>query len=108
VSFTTVVWLATTFLTRPTDRAKLQSFYDLIRPDGNWKPFRDPGQAHQSKLGKLFICWLSAIALAYSALFMTGSLIFGFWTEAGIYGVVLVVSLLILRSFSKQVKIFAD
>ncbi len=108
VSFTTVVWLVTTFLTRPTDSAKLQSFYDLIKPDGSWKPFRDPKYPHKSNVGKLLICWISAIALAYSALFMTGSLIFGFWTEATVYGAVLVVSLIVLRSISQQVKIFAD
>jgi Na+/proline symporter len=108
VTFTTIVWLATTFLTRPTDSAKLQSFYDLIKPDGNWKPFRDPSQPHKSNLGKLAICWISAIALAYSALFMTGSIIFGFWTEAAVYGAVLIVSLIVLRTVSQQVKIFAD
>jgi Na+/proline symporter len=107
-SFTTVVWLLTTYLTRPTAQDKLQSFYDKIRPDGNWKPFRTPVEKHDSKLGKLAICWLSAIALAYSALFMTGSLIFGFWNEAAIYGAVLLVSLVVLRIVSKQVRIFAD
>lgn len=108
VTFTTIVWLATTFLTRPTDSAKLQSFYDLIKPDGNWKPFRDPKQPHKSNLGKLAICWISAIALAYSALFMTGSMLFGFWMEATVYGAVLIISLFVLRTVSKQVKIFAD
>lgn len=108
VSFTTIVWLVTTFMTRPTDKEKLQSFYDLIKPDGNWKPFRNPNETHKSNIGKLLICWVSAIALAYSALFMTGSLIFSFWTEAIIYGAVLVVSLITLRIISKQVKIFAD
>lgn len=108
VSFTTVVWLLTTFLTRPTDKEKLQSFYNLIKPDGNWKPFRNPDEPHKSNIGKLLICWISAIALAYSALFMTGSIIFSFWTEAIIYGVILVVSLVILRIVSNQVKIFAD
>ncbi len=108
VSFTTVVWLLTTYLTRPTDSAKLQSFYDLIKPDGNWKPFRDPEQPHKSNVGKLLICWISAITLAYSALFMTGSIIFSYWTEAAVYAAVLVVSLIVLRVVSQQVKIFAD
>ena len=108
VGFTTIVWLATTYLTRPTDSAKLQSFYDLIKPDGNWKPFRDPDQPHKSNVGKLLICWISAITLAYSALFMTGSMIFGFWMEAAIYAGVLIVSLIVLRIVSQQVKIFAD
>lgn len=108
VGFTTVVWLAVTFLTRPTDRLVLQSFYDKIKPDGQWKPFRHAHEAHHSKIGKLLICWISAIALAYATLFLAGSLIFGNWTEAAIYGAVLLIALVVLKRTSDQVKIFAD
>ncbi len=108
VGFTTIVWLVVTFMTRPTDRAVLQKFYNTIRPDGNWKPFRSPEEKHQSKIGKLLICWLSAIALAYATLFLTGSIIFREWSEAVVYAVILVVSLVILKRTSDQVKIFAD
>ena len=108
VSFTTVVWLVVTFMTRPTDTKVLQAFYDKIKPDGNWKPFRSPNEVHKSKIGKLLICWVSAIALAYSTLFMTGSIIFSEWKNAVIYAVVLVISLVILKRTSDQVKIFAD
>lgn len=108
VSFTTVCWLAATFMTRPTDRAKLQRFYDKIQPDGYWKPFRTPGKPYRSKIGKLLICWLSAIALAYATLFLTGSLIFGEWREAAAYTLVLLVSAVVLKKTSDRVRIFAD
>lgn len=108
VSFTTIVWLIVTFMTRPTDRVVLQKFYDKIRPDGNWKPFRNSNEKHQSKIGKLLICWISAIAFAYSTLFLTGSVIFSEWTDAAMYAIILVVSFIILKRTSDQVKIFAD
>src|SRR5215211_4661428 len=41
VAVTTVVWVAATYLTSPTDRATLVEFYRLVRPAGpGWEPVR--------------------------------------------------------------------
>src|SRR5512134_3246139 len=41
VATTSVVWVAVTFLTRPSDRATLVSFYRLVRPAGpGWTSVR--------------------------------------------------------------------
>ncbi len=110
LGFTTVVWLVVTYITRPTDPTKLRAFYDLIRPDGNWRPFQDTSDKEKSgtRLYKLLICWFSAVILAYAILFFIGNVIFKEWTQAGIYLVVFLFFLFILRKFSAQVKIFGD
>jgi SSS family solute:Na+ symporter len=80
VGFTTLVWLAATFLTRPTDMMHLQSFYRRVHPGGAlWKPVADTvGEVKGTTgFGLLFLDWLAGIVLVYSALFGIGSLIFG-------------------------------
>lgn len=106
VAFTTVSWLIATYVGSPTDEQKLKSFFDKIQPDGNWRPFR---QSHNGKrLVTLGICWLSAIVMAYSFLFLTGSLIFKEWNDVLLYGTLAIVSFGILKLSSKKVKIFGD
>lgn len=110
VGFTTVSWLAVTFLTAPTDAEKLKSFYRLIHPGGWWEPVRALTGMEKStqQMGKLVVCWLSAVAMTYAILFLTGSLIFHEWSNAGIYGAIAFVSWMVLRSFITRTKIFMD
>ncbi len=106
VGVTTIAWLMATFLAPRTSIEKLQSFYDKIEPDGNWRPFRKDW--NRVKLLLLTLCWLSAIVMAYSVLFLVGSLIFKEWGQVMIYGLVAVGSFLVLRGASRKVKIFQD
>lgn len=110
VSFTTVCWLVVTFLTKPTDEEKLKHFYGLIRPGGWWEPIRALTGLEKStqQPGKLIVCWLSAVCLTYSILFLTGSLIFHEWVNAAIYSVIALLSWMLLRSFIARTKIFLD
>lgn len=105
LSFTAVVWLIVTFKTRPTDSQTLQKFYDRIRPAGNWKPCTEKNDESKSLI-KLTACWFNAIAMAYSILFASGSLIFKNWTDAAIYTVIFVLAVVSLRFFSSKIKIF--
>jgi solute:Na+ symporter, SSS family len=108
VGFTTVAWIAATLLTPPTDRQKLEEFYQLIKPFGQWRPFQDQQAINKSKrsVWLLLGCWLSAIFMAYSILFLTGKIIFMEWTEAGIYLAVFLLSFFSLRYLTNKVKIF--
>ncbi|UII31798.1 Na+:solute symporter [Fulvivirga ulvae] len=106
IAFTTVAWIIATYTTKPTDETHLRKFFDKIRPDGNWAPFRE--SVNRSRLIKLGICWFSAIVMAYSALFLTGSFIFKAWNEGLMYTGVFVVSLLVLRFAAGKVHIFSD
>jgi Na+/proline symporter len=79
VAITTVGWLTVTFLTRPTDRAALQRFYDRIHPPGrSWSRVVDTGdRAGESGLAAAFLCWFLGCLFVYAALFGTGFLLYG-------------------------------
>jgi Na+/proline symporter len=92
---TTVVWVAVTYLTPGTDPARLKSFYELVRPAGpGWATIRketglgpSPDSLTQSMIG-----WILGCTFVYSALFGTGSLLYGRTTAAIIWISVCVVS----------------
>jgi Na+/proline symporter len=77
---TTVVWVAATYLTKPTDRGALVRFYKLVRPAGpGWQAIRaeagvgpSPDSLPQNLLG-----WMLGCLFVYSALFGTGSFLYG-------------------------------
>lgn len=80
VGITTVVWLTVTFLTPPTDREKLISFYKKVRPGGiGWKKFSQemPEYASNEKYPYLFFAWLLGCVLVMSFLFGVGKILFG-------------------------------
>jgi SSS family solute:Na+ symporter len=80
VAVTTVTWLAVTFLTPPTDRAVLQSFYDKIRPaPAGWRRAVDTsGGTHVAgDIAAAFLAWFLGCVAVYAALFGTGYLLYG-------------------------------
>jgi SSS family solute:Na+ symporter len=95
VGVTTVVWVAATLLAPPTDRATLIRFYELVRPSGaGWAAVRAesattpaPDSLAQGVLGCVFGC-----SFVYSALFGTGSLLYGRMPQFSAWLAVFVVS----------------
>ena len=80
VGITTPVWLVVTFLTKPTDAAKLDAFYARVRPGGpGWKAVgaRNPKVKPDSGLLPLFFDWVAGVILVYMSLFGIGNLLFG-------------------------------
>jgi hypothetical protein len=80
VAFTTAVWVAVTFLTRPTDADTLRRFYRVARPAGpGWRAVRaeTPEGSGADDLGQALTGWLAGIALVYGALFGAGHLLLG-------------------------------
>ena len=96
---TTFVWVAVTFLTKPTDNEVLFSFYKKIHPGGiMWKKISSQLPEVESDSGflKMFINWLIGVILVYSILFGTGKLILGDYLGFVIYLVVASSSFLII------------
>lgn len=84
VGFTTAVWLAVTFLTKPTDEQKLIEFYKRVHPGGIfWKhvALKVPKVPGDSGYLMLFVDWIVGIILVYAALFAIGKFIFGFYLQ---------------------------
>jgi SSS family solute:Na+ symporter len=80
VAVTSVVWIATTLLTAPTDRDTLVRFYELVRPGGpGWAPVRAAARVGPSpdSLPQQFLAWTVGCVFVYSALFATGSFLYG-------------------------------
>ena len=100
VGATSLIWIATTFATRPTNDATLLKFYELVRPAGRgWARIAaraTPGTAPDS-LPQAMLGWVLGCAFVYAALFGTGSFLYGQMPQAAFWLVVFVVSGLWLR-----------
>lgn len=110
VSFTTVVWIVATFVTRPTPESKLQAFYEKIQPDGAWAPVRKSLglPKPKTKVYHLLVAWIAAVVMVYSTLFLIGDFIFQNYERFAMWLVSAVVSLIIMIVMSKRVKFFED
>lgn len=78
VGITTVVWLATTFLTSAESNATLLGFYRRVRPSvSGWGPIARlaPEVKVSSDLGWNLLDWLCGCVLIYGALFGIGKVI---------------------------------
>jgi solute:Na+ symporter, SSS family len=88
VSFTSLVWITVTFLTKPTDEDVLISFYRRIHPGGRlWKKISDKLPDVKSDTGflSMFINWIAGVVIVYSMLFGIGSLIFSDYFSTVLY-----------------------
>jgi hypothetical protein len=95
VAITTTVWVLTSLLTTPTERARLVDFYTLVRPAGpGWSEIRAAtglGPAADS-LPQAFLGWVLGIAFIYAALFGVGTFLYGHLSQALLWLGVFVVS----------------
>lgn len=76
----TIVWMTVTFMAPQTDKARLISFYKLVRPAGpGWREIRAASGDTRSpdSLTLSLVGWMLGITFVYSALFGTGSFLYG-------------------------------
>lgn len=108
VGITTVAWIATCFLTPATSPAVLTSFYKLVRPAGpGWQNIREATGLPPSgdSMTQSILGWIAGCTFVYSALFGTGSALYGntgpalMWAVTGIIsGVILYRVLMTMRA----------
>ncbi len=98
VGITTVVWIATTFLTRPTTSTVLDAFYRRVRPTGFWGSVqgRHPDIVTEGHFAARISGWLLGVLLIYSVLFLLGSVFFGSTADTLIWATIAVVSAVLL------------
>ncbi len=95
VAATTVVWVAVTLLSAPTDRRTLIDFYKLVRPAGpGWNSVRaesgvgpSPDSLPMSLLG-----WVLGCTFVYAALFGAGSFLYGRTAQGTVWLVLFLLS----------------
>lgn len=98
---TTIVWLAVTFLTKPTDEETLIKFYRRAYPGGiGWRRIQEklPEVRGGQGFGRLFVNWVLGVVLVYSALYGIGQLIFAEFLTGGVALAGSVVAAIVIRS----------
>jgi len=106
VGFTTISWVVIMFSTNPENKESLQNFFDKVRPDGNWKPFRQKTATNRSSILSLLTAWIASVVMAYCVLFGTGKIIFGEYLTAGYFLGTSALSLVILILVLKRTNIW--
>ena len=102
VAFTTVAWVVATFITPPESEAKLQSFWERVRPGGWWGPVKRGEGAPGQDLGLLAVAWISGVVMTYALLLGLGYVIFGWWLQAGVAAVLVIAGYLGMRYGMKE------
>ncbi len=114
VGINTVIWLVTTFLTRPEDPKILRSFYRLTRPGGpGWRKvvesaINDGDIINEKELGKSWempiqiLCVFIGCIVIYSSLFAIGNFVYGnpLW-GTGLLAVAAAGTVFLFKSFNK-------
>lgn len=113
VIITSIVWIATTYLTKPESKETLRSFYKSIQPGGpGWKKVVDEADAEGVEIVESNEKWsvpsgilamLLGCVLVYSCLFSVGNLLYGEYVMAGIIGILAVVSGFLLMRVWKSI-----
>ena len=115
VSFTSLIWIATTYLTKPESMETLIRFYEQVQPGGpGWKKVIDAAEKQDILFSEEQKGWdlpqsLLSVALGtlgiYAALFSTGNFIYGKWAWGlGLMFISLTSSFLVIRLW-RQLKI---
>jgi Na+/proline symporter len=92
---TTVAWVGVTLATRPEDQRTLIGFYRLVRPAGSlWGPIPQLAGVGPSpdSIAMQLLGWVLGCTFIYSTLFGAGSALYGYTTQATVFGVVWLVS----------------
>ena len=88
VAITSAVWLGVTFLTPPTEKAKMQAFHDRVRPFSvGWRRAVDTSGVEPGGLAASMLAWALGCATVYLALFAAGMALYGRTGPAITFGV---------------------
>ena len=96
VGITTLGWLTVTFLTRPESEETLRGFAKHVNPTVGWKAYRTSGNVASGNLPLQILGMFLGCVVVYTALFATGSFIYGNMVSGAILGGVSAICLVLL------------
>ena len=102
VGITTFGWLMVTFLTQPETEETLKGFANHVNPTVGWKNYRSATAASVGNLPLQILGMFLGVTAVYTALFATGSFIYGNVVVGGGLALVSVVSIATLASMWKR------
>lgn len=106
VPITTLAWVITAFITKPTEDNKLANFFKQIRPGGiGWRKFqtRFPEVKTDKGYGYLFVNWFLGIVLVYMFLFGIGKIIFAQYMIGTVFMIIgIIAGFIIFKLLNKQ------
>ena len=85
VAFTTIVWLAVTFLTPPDEPGHLLAFYRKVRPGGRWKPIAERNGASYPLGFAPLAGWIASVFLILCFLLGIGKILFADYASGALY-----------------------
>jgi solute:Na+ symporter, SSS family len=106
VALTTICWLVAAYVTPPTSRERLISFYRKVHPSGpGWRVIREAagmteaeGALQSDRIGQATVGWIAGCLTIWSSLFAIGNFLYGRFQLAFILTAVFIVSGLVLIS----------
>lgn len=96
VGITTIGWLTVTFLTQPESEATLRGFAKHVNPTVGWKNYRSAEVATVGNLPLQILGMFLGCVVVYTALFATGSFIYGNVLLGAVLGSTSAICLLLL------------
>jgi Na+/proline symporter len=102
VGITSIGWLAVTLFTQPETEETLQAFASKVNPTVGWKNYRSETVTRTGNLLLQILGMFLGVTAVYTALFATGSFIYGNVSLAGVLTVASLVSIGALASMWKR------
>ncbi len=107
IAFTSVAWVITALVSKPTSDEKLISFYTKIKPSGpGWEPIAEKVRAAghdisgvKNDFGVGLLCSVGGLMSIYGLLFATGFILYGNWLSGVIWLLVAGGGLMTIRKY---------
>lgn len=102
VAITTVGWLTVTLLTQPESNETLKKFCDHVNPTVGWNNYRSENSIAVGNLPLQILGMFLGCTIVYSALFATGSFLYGNTVQGVLLGGTSAVCLVVLARIWKK------
>ncbi|MGB3465884.1 MAG: sodium:solute symporter family protein [Cyclobacteriaceae bacterium] len=107
IGITTIAWISTAFLTKPTDTGVLEAFVRKVNPGGvGWKKITDQMESRPVEksvnIPMAILGMIASAVMVYSLLIATGLFIYGEMLKGTVLTTIAMICILIIRNIWKK------